>query len=97
MMRRQVESNGIAALMDGVVFSSMVGRRKPAREIYQAALDVVGVEPGRVLFVGNREREDYEGPRALGMRAILCTAHNHERARAGIESIATLRDLPEVL
>jgi FMN phosphatase YigB (HAD superfamily) len=75
----------------------MVRRRKPAREIYQAALDVVGVEPGRVLFVGNREREDYEGPRALGMRAVLCTAHNHEPARAGIESIATLRELPEVL
>jgi putative hydrolase of the HAD superfamily len=97
MMRRQVESNGIAALMDGVVFSSMVGRRKPAREMYQAALDAVGVEPRRVLFVGNRVREDYEGPRSLGMRAILCTAHNHEPAPAGVESIPSLRELPELL
>jgi HAD superfamily hydrolase (TIGR01509 family) len=97
MMRRQVESNGIAALTDAVVFSSMVGRRKPAREMYQAALDGVGVEPERVLFIGNRVREDYEGPRSLGMRAVLCTAHNHEPAPSGIETIASLSELPEVL
>lgn len=97
MMRRQVGTNGIGDLMDGVVFSSMVGRRKPAPEMYQAALDAIGVAPERVLFVGNRVREDYEGPRSLGMQAVLYTAHNPEPAPAGIRSIARLSELPELL
>jgi len=97
MMRRQVETNGVGALMDGVVFSSMVGRRKPAPEIYQAALDAINVAADRALFVGNRVREDYDGPRSLGMRAVICTAHNPEPAPPGIPSIATLGDLPGLL
>jgi putative hydrolase of the HAD superfamily len=97
MMRRQVGSNAIGELMDGIVFSSMVGRRKPAPEMYHAALDAIGVAPERVLFVGNRVREDYDGPRSLGMRAVLYTAHNSEPAPAGIRSIARLSELPGLL
>jgi len=97
MMRRQVASNGIGELMDGIVFSSMVGRRKPAPEIYHAALDAIGIAPERVLFVGNRPREDYEGPRSLGMQAVLYTAHNSEPAPSGIRSIVRLSELPNLL
>ncbi|HEX9099900.1 MAG TPA: HAD family hydrolase [Candidatus Dormibacteraeota bacterium] len=97
MMRRQVRSNGIGELMDGIVFSSMVGRRKPAPEIYRAALDAIGVEPQRVLFVGNRVREDYEGPRSLDMQAVVYTAHNSEPAPAGVRSIARLSELTNLL
>jgi len=97
MMRRQVDSNGIGELMDGIVFSSMVGRRKPAPEMYRAALDAIGVAPERVLFVGNRVREDYDGPRSLDMQAVLYTAHNSEPAPAGIRSIARLGELPQLL
>jgi putative hydrolase of the HAD superfamily len=97
MMRRQVASNGIGELMDGIVFSSMVGRRKPAPEMYHAALDAIGVAPERVLFVGNRVREDYEGPRSLGMQAVLYTAHNAEPGPAGIPSIARLSELAQLI
>ncbi len=97
MMRRQVQRNGIGDLMDGVVFSSMIGRRKPNPEIYRAALDVIGLEPDRVLFVGNRVREDYYGPLSLGMRAVICTAHNSEPVPEGIASIPRLSDLTGLL
>jgi len=97
MMLRQVEKNGIAALMDAVVFSSELGRRKPAREVYQAALDGVGVEAERALFVGDRVREDYEGPRSVGMRAVICLAHAAETPADGIPTIASLKDLPGIL
>ena len=59
MMRRQLHAGGIAELMDAVVFSSEVGRRKPAPEVYRAALDAIGTPPDRTLFVGDRVREDY--------------------------------------
>ena len=93
MMLRQVRGNGVADLVDGVVFSSQVGRRKPAPEVYLAALGAVGVEPRRALFVGDRRREDYEGPRAIGMRAVICTAHAAERPDDGIPTIASLSEL----
>src|SRR5437660_920132 len=71
MMHRQVEALGLAAQLDAVVFSSEIGRRKPAPELYLAALDRLGVRPADALYVGDRPREDYEGPRRLGMRAVL--------------------------
>src|SRR5438552_3752211 len=97
MMRRQVTTNGIAELVDAIVFSSEVGRRKPAPEVYQAALDAVGTDPDRTLFVGDRVRADYEGPRALGMRAVVVTAHADEVPPDGVPTIHSLADLPSLL
>jgi len=93
MMRRQVRRNGLAVLVDAIVFSSEVGRRKPAPEVYQAALAALGTRPERTLFVGDRVREDYEGPRALGMRAVIVTAHADENPPDGV---AVIRSLAEV-
>jgi HAD superfamily hydrolase (TIGR01509 family) len=97
MMLRQVRTNGIAALVEAIVFSSQVGRRKPAREMYVSALNAIGVAAQDVLFVGDRVREDYEGPRAVGMRAVICTAHATAGPGDGIPTIASLKDLPAIL
>ncbi len=97
MMRRQVDGNGVGALVEGVVFSSQVGRRKPAPEVYLAALDSVGAEARHTLFVGDRLREDYEGPRAIGMRAVICTAHAALSPGDGIPTIDSLAELRSVL
>jgi HAD superfamily hydrolase (TIGR01509 family) len=94
MMQRQVDGNGIGELVDAVVFSSSVGRRKPAPEIYRAALSAIGVVPERALFVGDRVREDYDGPIAIGMSGVICTAHAEEVPPAGIPTIGSLSDLP---
>ncbi len=97
MMRRQVESNGIAPLMDAIVFSSELRRRKPAAEMYEAMLAALGVRPDQALFVGDRVREDYEGPTALGMRAAILTAHLDEPPADGVPTIATLREIEHLL
>jgi HAD superfamily hydrolase (TIGR01509 family) len=97
MMRRQVETNGIAERVDAIVFSSEIGRRKPAPELYLAALDALATAPERTMFVGDRVREDYEGPRALGMRAVVLTAHAEEPPPEGVPTIASLTELPGLL
>lgn len=97
MMERQVEKNGIAALLDAVVFSSRVGRRKPAPEVYLATLEAVGIAAHRSLFVGDRAREDYDGPVAVGMRAVICTAHAAEPPRDGVPTIASLAELRSIV
>jgi HAD superfamily hydrolase (TIGR01549 family) len=97
MMRRQVDTNGVGEMVDAVVFSSEVGRRKPAPEVYRAALDAIGVDARHALFVGDRVREDYEGPRAMGMRAVIFTAHAEEQPPDGVPTIASLSEVPRLL
>jgi putative hydrolase of the HAD superfamily len=97
MMRRQVDTNGITEVVDAVVFSSEVGRRKPAPEVYSAALKAIGVEPRDALFVGDRVREDYEGPLALGMRAVILTAHTETPPPDGVPTIASLTEVAWLL
>ena len=97
MMRRQVDSNGITELVDAIVFSSEVGRRKPAPGMYESALNAIGMTAERTLFVGDRVREDYEGPVALGMRAVIVTAHAEDEPRDGVPTIKTLAELPSLL
>jgi len=73
LLRADLAAEGVTERVDAIVFSSGVGRRKPAPEIYRAALDELGVEPENALFVGDRVREDIQGPAALGMRTCLVT------------------------
>jgi HAD superfamily hydrolase (TIGR01509 family) len=93
MLHRQVRGNGIAERVDSVLFSSEVGRRKPAPEFYLAALGRLGVEPAEALHVGDRLLEDYLGPRRVGMRAVLCAALAEGTPDADVPVIATLSDL----
>jgi HAD superfamily hydrolase (TIGR01509 family) len=97
MMLRQLRANGIAERMDAVVFSSAVGRRKPAPEPYLAALHELDLHAGEVLFVGDKLREDYEGPRAVGMRAVLCRALARSTPPPGIPVIDSLAGLEAIL
>jgi HAD superfamily hydrolase (TIGR01549 family) len=54
----------------GYAMSYETGAYKPQHEIYRAAIDLVGVPPERILFVGDTVRADVEGPRAVGMKAV---------------------------
>ena len=73
LLHADLVSDGVAERVDAIVFSSELGFRKPAPEIYRAALDALDVEPANALFVGDRVREDVQGPAALGMRTCLVT------------------------
>lgn len=54
----------------GYAMSYEIGAYKPQPEIYRAAIDLVGVPPERILFVGDTVRADVEGPSAVGMKAV---------------------------
>lgn len=97
MLHRQLRVNGVAQRVDAAVFSSEVGRRKPAPELYLAALGRLDVSAAETLHVGDRVVEDYEGPRRLGMRAVLCRALARRPIPAGIPTIDRLAELPELV
>jgi HAD superfamily hydrolase (TIGR01509 family) len=93
MLHRQLRVSGVAERVDAVVFSSEVGRRKPAPELYLAALGRLGVAAEEALYVGDRVAEDYDGPRRLGMRAVLCTELARRPIPPGVPTIARLAEL----
>lgn len=80
---------GIEALMDHHVYSCDVGFAKPEREIFQIALERVGVRPSDAVMVGDDPISDIEGARSADLRAVLLDADSD----GGI----SLPDLPRIL
>jgi HAD superfamily hydrolase (TIGR01549 family) len=67
LLHRDLAQFGIAERLDFALFSSEVGRRKPDPEIFQRALDALGVAPPEALFVGDTLASDIAGAAALGL------------------------------
>ena len=61
VMHRALADTGIAERIDHAVFASEVGRSKPDAEIFERALDALGVRAESGLFVGDRLFEDVRG------------------------------------
>jgi putative hydrolase of the HAD superfamily len=66
-----------------VAFSSCyVGLRKPDPAIYRRALDILGSDPKRTLFIDDRQ-ENVDGAVGVGMRAIRFTGAEALRSELG--------------
>jgi putative hydrolase of the HAD superfamily len=61
---------GIGHWFDFVVSSETAGHSKPAPQIFHAALEHAGVEPPRVVHVGDDPTNDVLGASAVGMRTV---------------------------
>ena len=57
--------------VDVSVGSRYHGKVKPDPTIFRKALDQLGVEPAQAAMVGDHLKDDVEGARAIGMRAVL--------------------------
>jgi putative hydrolase of the HAD superfamily len=98
LMKEQLAFLDLARYFSGVTFSSEIGVRKPHPAIYQDALAKVGIEASRTLFVGDRVREDVQGPKALGMRTVLTREWRQEDGAGAADFvIERLGELPGVL
>ena len=71
------------------------GRIKPHPSIFEAALEALGVAAAETVMVGDSYRDDIEGARALGMRAILVDRDGLHTDEA--DRIQTLDALPAAL
>jgi putative hydrolase of the HAD superfamily len=60
-----------ALFAQAVVTCRDAGWRKPARQIFEFALERLGASPQESLFVGDDPRWDAQGARGMGMEAIL--------------------------
>ena len=87
-----LERLGLAAAVDAVVVSAVVGVSKPARGIFDEAVRRTGVAHAETLHVGDSLTDDYHGARDAGLAALLLDRRG--RARPGLETIGSLAELP---
>jgi putative hydrolase of the HAD superfamily len=69
-LHEAIESAGLAGEVDVVVSSAWVGARKPHPRIFRHTVELLGIAPDRILFVGDTWSCDVEGPRAAGLRPV---------------------------
>src|SRR2546423_7310140 len=97
-MKARLSARRLQCFFEAVSFSSEVGVRKPHPRIYADALRKLGVEARRALFVGDRVKEDIQGPKTLGMRAVLTREWRREEDPGLADFvIQPLGELPPVI
>jgi putative hydrolase of the HAD superfamily len=70
-LRQILEHVGVLDLFEQIVVSSQVGAEKPSPRIFEEALRRFAVEPAELLHVGDEEKADGDGARALGIQAFI--------------------------
>lgn len=94
-----LERHGLAGLFDVVVVSGAVNKRKPSPEIFQKALEKLGVDAESTVFVGDTVDADVQGPRSVGMKTIYIERRvqkEMEMVRPD-QTIRSLKELPAAL
>jgi putative hydrolase of the HAD superfamily len=87
---------GVAALTDVLALSNEVGAVKPTTQIYQYALDHLGVTADAALFVDNNATF-CAGAAALGIQAVQIVREAREAGDAGVMAgTAVVRSLSEL-
>jgi 5'-nucleotidase len=78
---------------EGLFISEEVGYSKPAKEIYQLALDYFAVSAAEVIFVGDSLSNDVIAPMNMGMKAIWVNNNTQQLPEAIIPyAIITMID-----
>lgn len=90
-----LERAGLAQAVDGVVSSAVVGRAKPAPEVFRRALELAGTAAHEALFVGDSLENDVLGARGAGVRAVLLARAGDPPT--GVEAVRSLSELPSLV
>ncbi len=94
-LRRLLAHYDLLKFFDAFVFSDEIGCAKPDASVFEAAAGDLGVKPGEIVHIGDRESKDIEGPHAVGARAILCTAVK-DRGSGNTKADAICNDFSEL-
>jgi putative hydrolase of the HAD superfamily len=93
LWREEIKRLGLDMYVDVVVFCRDVGWRKPAKQIFEFALEKLQVLPQHCVFIGDDPRWDLVGPRAVGIETVLIDRRG-VRQDAEEETIKSLYELP---
>jgi len=63
-------AHGLAGLLDELVYTSDLPHSKPHPSVFREVASRLGVVPAACVMIGDRQIDDVQGARAVGMRAI---------------------------
>jgi len=87
---------GLKGFFDVVLVSGEINRRKPSPEIFERALNALGVDASRAVFVGDTIGLDVKGAKNVGIKAILIERRPIERIM-DVKPDKVIRSLRELL
>jgi putative hydrolase of the HAD superfamily len=93
LWREEIERLGLARMVDCTVFCRDVGWRKPAKQIFEFALQKFNTSSQDCVFVGDNPQWDVMGPEEVGMKAILIDRQGAVKDPE-VRPIRNLRELP---
>ena len=101
--RNIIAACGLEDYFDVIVISEEVGIEKPDKQVFQVALDKLGVEAENAVMVGNRIDADIVGANRVGMKSVWFRWNDRYEEIIGSEEekpsfiIKSLAELPGIL
>jgi putative hydrolase of the HAD superfamily len=92
--KKAISGLGIQDYFDVILISEIEGMRKPQPEIFQEAMNQLGVAPENSFFVGDNPEADIEGAKNAKMRTIW---KRNSHWFAPKDADATIDELSEIL
>jgi len=83
---------GLEGFFDVVVVIDSLGRIKPDVEVFQYALERLGVEACEAVFVGDELEADYKGASGAGL-AVFLVDRDGKVLDEGVKRIGSLEEL----
>jgi putative hydrolase of the HAD superfamily len=93
LWREELTRLDLEPFVDAMVFCRDAGWRKPAPEVFQMAIENLGVTPAETLFVGDHPQWDVKGAQSAGIEPVLIDRTGTGET-SGVCSIGSLVDLP---
>jgi len=99
VLDRHLEQFGIKRFFPVRVYSSQTIYRKPDSRIYRTALEKSGVSADQAVMVGDKIREDINGPAKIGIKAIFKRGivNKTKKVPPNIPIINNIAELPGIL
>ncbi len=101
--RNIIAACGLEDYFDVIVIFEEVGIEKPDKQVFQVALDKLGVEAENAVMVGNRIDADIVGANRIGMKSVWFRWNDRYEEIIGSEGekpdfiIKSLAELPGIL
>ncbi|MDB5054787.1 MAG: ysaA [Bacilli bacterium] len=89
----------LAAYFDHIVISGTFGHGKPSEAIFKHAMELLAIEPGEGLMVGDKLTTDILGSNRVGMRNVWINHHHIKRTDEIIPSyeISDISELAAII
>ena len=98
-VQKLLDQNGLAKLLDIIIVSAAVNKRKPSPEIFKHALQRLKVTATETVFVGDTVEADIKGAQDVGMKTVYIDRRPQKELEQTCpnQTIKSLGELPGVL